>query len=184
MFERTPATHSRYTNPFFRLYLLSQEYVDLSTDTLTAIAMSMGGGPVFVLQLVHAARPAEREEARGAILTLAQKDLTRLGFSAMQRLEPGGSSGSVAPPTAAQNRAVVLLGMDITLAGGEEACSEMTSIAEIQQAGTDVRRAVCTQPPCVRVCVPECIGATAQVKDTAAQNARLPDYVDHIDYAL
>jgi len=166
------------------LYLLSQEYVDLSTDTLTSIAMSMGGGPVLVLQLAHAARPVEREAARGAILTHAQKDLARLAFSAMQRLEPGGSSGSVAPPTAAQNWATVLLGMDIILAGGEEACSEMTSVAEIQQAGADVRREVCTQPPCVRVSVPECIRASAQVKDTAAQNARLPDHVNHIDYAL
>ena len=68
-----------------------------------------------------------------------------MGFSAMRRLEPSGSTGSVAPPTDTQHLAAVLLGMDITLAGGEEACSEMTSIAEIQQTATDVRRAVCRQ---------------------------------------
>jgi hypothetical protein len=116
--------------------------------------MSMGGGPVTALQLAHAARPAEREAARGAILTHAKEELARLGFSALRRLTPGGSS--VATPTAAEHLAAVLLGMDITMAGGEEACSHMTSIVEIQQAASDVRRAVCRQLSrayCARICL-------------------------------
>ena len=106
----------------------------------------MGGGPVLVLQLAHAARPAEREAARGAILTHAKKELARMGFSALHRLAPGGSTSSVAEPTTAEHLAAVLLGIDITLSGGEETCSQMTSIAEIQQAASDVRREVCIKP--------------------------------------
>jgi hypothetical protein len=124
-----------------------QKYVDLSTETITPVSMSMGGGPVFALQLAHVACPADREAARAAMLTHAKKELARMVFSALRRLVPGGSTGSSAPPTAA-----VLLGMDITMTGGEEACSHMTSITEIQQAASEVRRPVCRQPTASRVC--------------------------------
>ena len=122
--------------------------------------------------------------ARAPATHSAQKDLARLGFSAMQRLEPGGSSGSVAPPTAAQNRAAVLLGMDIILAGGEEACSEMTSIADIQQAGADVRREVCRNPtaPSYMFMMHRC-NWTGQ-GHPRRRMYRLRDYEDYIDYAL
>jgi len=86
--------------------------------------------------------------ARGAIITHVKQELARMGFTVMRSLETGGSTVSLAPPTAAQHLAAVLLGMDITLAGGEEACSDMTSIDEITEAASDIRRGVCSRGVC------------------------------------
>jgi hypothetical protein len=169
---------------FFRLYLLSQEYVDLSTETLTAVSMSMGGGPVLVLQLAHTARPVEREAVRGAILTHAKEELARMGFRALHRLVPGGSTSSVAQPTAAEHLAAVLWGMDITMSGGEEACSQMTSIAEIQQAASAVRREVCIKPTArAYVFMMHRRNWTGQGHPRRRMH-RLRVYVDYTDYAL
>jgi len=163
---------------------LSQEYVDLSTETLSAICMSMGGGPVLVVQLAHGARPAEREAARGAILTHVKEELARMGFRALRRLVPGGSTSSVAQPTAAEHLDAVLLGMDITMAGGEEACSQMTSVAEIIQAASDVRRAVCIKPTARAYMFMMHRSMWTGQGHPRRRMHRLRDYEDYVDYVV
>ena len=103
--------------------------------------------------------------------THAKEELAHIGFSALRRLVPGGSTSSVAEPTAAERLEAVLLGMDITLEGGEEACSQMTSVAEIVQAASDVRRAVCREPTSSRVYAHHAQVQLDRSRTPAAQNA-------------
>ena len=124
------------------MYLLSQQYVDLSTDALTAISESLGGGPVTIIRDAHSTKPADRGKLRKALVEHAQKDLMIMGLMAIERLSPSGRAPRSSAPSDAEKTFATLLGVDIVMLGGEDACSDMKDVAQIQRAARDLRNLV------------------------------------------
>ena len=95
-----------------------------------------------VLHDAHRTKPEDRDKLRKALVDHAKKDLMLMGFRAIERLSPSDRAPTTAAPSPTQKEFETLLGVDIAMLGGEDACSDMKAVAQIQRAARDLRRSV------------------------------------------
>ena len=128
-----------YTN-LRRAALLDSTIVKASR-TLTTLSLSVGGGPVTLLDSDRAENPELHAVCKEVASLLAKERLASIGADLRKGL-PGSGLASLPPLSASvQAAADILLGMNVMLAGGPtKVASRGMSIADITAAALVVRK--------------------------------------------
>ena len=130
-----------HCGPWCRYNALSDRLVAQSTEALSAVSESVGGGPVTILLDNRSENVSLHVAMRKVRSLMSKQDFARVGEEMMRHFEQhGGRSSSKRPlPTDAETKAFMRLGVEVMLAGGVEACMRMGGIQDIKDAAFAMR---------------------------------------------
>ena len=111
--------HATHYGPWCRCDALSDDYVARSTEALSVVSESLGGGPATILQ-DHRLENAELHAARRKVRSLMSKpDFARVWEEMLWHLEQDGANWSSEHPipTDTETKAVMRLVVEVMLTG-------------------------------------------------------------------